>query len=53
MQWSLHNDQYIAGRVTPLAGKGGFGGCLSVGGPYAESIDELAWMAMLGADGCI
>ena len=36
-----------------LAGKGGFGGCLSVGGPYAERIGELAWMAMLGADGCI
>ena len=33
--------------------QGGFGGCLSVGGPYAESIGELAWMAMLGADGCI
>ena len=39
---------------TPSRQRGdSVGGCLSVGGPYAESIDELAWMAMLGADGCI
>ena len=36
----------VESSYTPLAGEGGFKECLSVGGPYAESIGELAWMDM-------
>ena len=36
----------VESSYTPLAGEGGFRACSSVGGPYAESIGELAWMDM-------